>query len=199
MISAFTRLKDYDSAAEQYIELINREPENEEILDEAIAYVKRYGGGAKLLEYYQKLSREAFKNYRWNVVLARLYEANGDLPNALENYRTAIFNQPERIDLYEALGEIYLKMSNLDAALENVEKLLELSNDDEKFIKQKAEILKKLGRTAEAEAEQAKLPAQVKPTPQSLPDRFAKAQNLSATEIENSIGKYDEAFENLLR
>lgn len=199
MISAFTRLKDYDSAAEQYIELINRKPDNEQILEDAIGFVKRYGGGAKLLEYYQKLAREAFKNYRWNVVLARIYEANGDLPAAAENYRAAIFNQPERIELYEALGEIYVKMSNFEAALENVNKLLELSNDDKQFIKQKVEILKKLGRNEEAEAERAKLPAQTLPTPQALTDKFAEAQNLSPGEIEKALEKYDEAFENLLR
>lgn len=199
MISAFTRLKDYDAAAEQYIELINREPENDAILEEAIGFAKRYGGGKKLLEYYQTLAREAFKNYRWNVVLARLYEANGDLPNAAENYRAAIFNQPEMIELYEALGEVYIRTPNLEAALENVEKLLELSNEDEKYIKQKAEILKKLDRKAEADAENAKLPAEAKPTPQNLPDQFAEAQNLPLAETEKAVEKYNEAFENLRR
>lgn len=199
MISAFTQLKDYDSAAEQYIEIINREPENEEILEETIEFVKRYGGGWKLLEYYQKVAREAFKNYRWNVILARLYEANGDFPNAADNYRTAIYNQPEMIELYEALGEIYVKMSNFEAALENVEKLLGLSNENEKHIRRKVEILKKLGKNAEAEAETAKLPAQALPEPQTLPDQFAEAQSLAPAEIEKAVEKYNEAFENLLR
>ena len=45
MIEAFTRLKDYDSAVEQHIEIINRDPDDAENTENAIAYVKRYGGG----------------------------------------------------------------------------------------------------------------------------------------------------------
>lgn len=197
MISAFTRLKDYDSAAEQYIEIINREPENEEILEEAIGFAKRYGGAEKLLEYYRKTAAESFKNYRWNVVLARIYQAKSDLPNAAENYKTAIFNQPEMPELYESLTEIYVKMQNFEAALENVNKLLELSNEDKKYVKQKSQILEKLGRIAEAEAEKAKLPAEDLPKPQTLPDQFAEAQKLRQTETEKAVEKYRQAFENL--
>ena len=51
MIEAFTKLKDYDSAIEQHIEIINREPENEQLTDNAVAYVRRYGGAEKLLNY----------------------------------------------------------------------------------------------------------------------------------------------------
>jgi tetratricopeptide (TPR) repeat protein/Flp pilus assembly protein TadD len=197
MISAFTRLKDYDSAAEQYIEIINRKPEDEENVDEAISFVKRYGGAEKLLEYYKKTAGESFKNYRWNVVLARIYEANGDLANAAENYKTAIFNQPEMPELYESLGEIYVKMQNYEAALGNIEKLLELSGEDKKYIKQKAQILDKLGRTAEAEAERAKLPVEELPKPQTLTEQFAEAQNLKQVEAEKAVEKYRAAFENL--
>jgi cellulose synthase operon protein C len=197
MIAAFTRLKDYDSATEQYIEIINREPENEETLEAAIGFAKRYGGAGKLLEYYEKTAREAFKNYRWNVVLARIYEAHGDFPKAAENYRTAIFNQPEMTELYESLGEIYVKMQNYEAALKNIDKLLELSADDKKYVKQKAQILERLGRKAEAEAEKAKLPAEDRPTPAALPDQFAEAQNLRRVETEKALEKYRQAFENL--
>ncbi|HVE55828.1 MAG TPA: tetratricopeptide repeat protein [Pyrinomonadaceae bacterium] len=197
MISAFTRLKDYDSAAEQYIEIINREPENEETLEEAISFAKRYGGAKKLLEYYKKTAAEAFKNYRWNVVLARIYEANYDLPNAVENYKTAIFNQPEMLELYESLGEIYVKMQNYEAALETINKLLELSNEDQKYIKQKVQILEKLGRKTEAEAEKAKLPAENLPKNQTLSEQFTEAQNLKLYETEKAVEKYRQAFENL--
>ena len=197
MIDAFTRLKDYDAAAEQYIELINREPESEETVEKAIGFAKRYGGGAKLLDYYRKTARESFKNYRWNVVLARIYEATGDLPNAVENYKTAIFNQPEKLELYESLGEIYVKMQNFEAALENLEKLLELSGEDKKYVKQKAQILEKLGKKTEAEAERAKLPAENLPKPQTLPEQFAEAQKLPLAETEKSIEMYRAAFENL--
>ncbi|MGC2236889.1 MAG: tetratricopeptide repeat protein, partial [Pyrinomonadaceae bacterium] len=95
MIDAFTRLKDYKSAIEQHIEIINREPENEQLTENAIAYAQRYGGAETLVDYYRKTSAEAFKNYRWNVVLARIYAANEDFENAVKNYQAAIINQPE--------------------------------------------------------------------------------------------------------
>ncbi|HYX42076.1 MAG TPA: tetratricopeptide repeat protein, partial [Pyrinomonadaceae bacterium] len=87
LIDAFTRLKDYRAAVEQHIEIINRDPEDEANLNAALAYVKRYGGGDTLLAYYQKTAQAAYKNYRWNVVLARIYEAKGDYASAAANYR----------------------------------------------------------------------------------------------------------------
>lgn len=199
MISAFTRLKDYDSAAEQYIEIINREPENEENLEEAVSFARRYGGADRFLEYYRKTAAESFKNYRWNVVLARLYEAKGDLENAAENYRMAIFNQPELPELYESLGAIYEKMQNYEAALQIIGKLLEISGEDKKYIKKKAQILEKLGRKTEADAERAKLSAEDLPKPQTLQEKFAEAANLRQAETEKAVEKYREAFENLLQ
>src|SRR6185295_18258291 len=43
IIEAFTLLKDYSSAVEQHIEIINRDPDDEEQVDAAISYVRRYG------------------------------------------------------------------------------------------------------------------------------------------------------------
>ncbi len=197
MISALTKLKDYDSAAEQYIEIINREPENQETVEEAIRFAKRYGGAAKLTEYYKKTAAEAFKNYRWNVILARIYEANNDLSNAAENYRTAIYNQPEMPELYESLGTIYIKMQNFEAALENLNKLLDVAGENKLYIKQKIQILEKLGKMAEAETEKQKLPVEILPKPQTLTEQFAEAQNLRNSETAKAIELYRQAFETL--
>ncbi len=197
MISAFTQLKDYDSAAEQYIEIINREPENERNLDDAISFVKRYGGAENLLRYYQKTANESFKNYRWNVVLARIYEASNDLPNAAENYRIAIYNQPEMIDLYGSIEQIYTKIQDYENALKTVEKMVELSGDEQKYLKQKIKILEKLGRKLEADAERQKLPVEELPKTQTFQETFVEADKLRNSETEKALEKYREAFENL--
>ncbi|HYP51175.1 MAG TPA: tetratricopeptide repeat protein, partial [Pyrinomonadaceae bacterium] len=196
MIDAFTRLADYPAAIEQHIEIINREPENEELTENAVAYVQRYGGAETLLNYYLKTSAEAFKNYRWNVVLARIYAARKDWENAAKNYRAAIDNQPEMIELYLALADVETARNNFEEAVKNLDTVLELTNDEAQYVKKKIEMLKKAGRLREIEAEKAKLPVEEKkPAPV---DQFAEAQKLQNTEKEKARELYREAFEKLL-
>ncbi len=195
MIDAFTRLKDYQAAVEQHIEIINREPD-EANTENAIRYVQRYGGADVLLNYYQKLSAEAFKNYRWNVVLARLYEARKDSDNAVKNYQTAIVNQPEMPELYLAIAEIETRRNNFDAAIQNMDEVLTLTNDEAKYVKKKIEILKKAGRISEIEAEKAKLPPE--PEKKVETDEFAEARILANSEKEKARQIYREAFAKLL-
>ncbi|HQU83018.1 MAG TPA: tetratricopeptide repeat protein [Pyrinomonadaceae bacterium] len=196
MINAFTRLKDYRSAVEQHIEIINREPENEDLTENAIRYVQRYGGAETLLNYYLKTSAEAFKNYRWNLVLARIYEANKDLENAAKSYKNAIQNQPEMFELYLALSEIETKRSNFGAAIENINEVLTLTNDQAEYVKKKIEILKKAGRFGEIEAEKAKLPAEEEKKIDT--NDFAEAKKLESTEKEKAREVYRTAFAKLL-
>lgn len=195
MIDAFTRTKDFRSAIEQHIETINREPENEELTENAVRYVKRYGGADVLRDYYLKLSAEAFKNYRWNVVLARIYEADGDTPNAVANYEAAAVNQPEMPELYLAIADLETKRGNYDAALKNLDTVLELTNDAPVHVKKKIEILKRAGRAAEIEAEQAKLPAETEK--KITTNEFAEARNLAAGEKEKARELYRQAFAKL--
>src|SRR6185369_14225087 len=194
MISAFTHLKDYASAVEQHIEIINREPDNEEQVDAAINYVKRYGGGDTLLNYYQRTSQQAFKNYRWNVVLARIYEAQGDVTSAVQQYRAAIDNQPEMIELYDSLADIYTRSKDYDSALVALRKAEELSNDQPQQIKRTVAILEKAGRKSEAEAERRKLPQEnVKPL--SVSDQFAEAAQLRNSDLKTAVETYRRAYE----
>jgi Flp pilus assembly protein TadD len=194
MIGAFTHLKDYASAIEQHIEIINRDPDNEEQVDAAINYVRRYGGGDTLLSYYQRTSQQAFKNYRWNVVLARIYEAQGDVTNAVRQYRAAIDNQPEMIELYDSLADIFTRAKDYDSALSALRKAQELSNDEPQQVKRTIAVLEKAGRLREAEAERRKLPQEnVKPL--SASDQFAAAAHLRKTDLKNAVETYRRAYE----
>ncbi len=198
MIAAFTRLKDYKSAIEQHIEIINRDPQDEEKLDAAIAYAARYGGADELLNYYLRTSRQAYKNYRWNVVLARIYEARGDTSAAVENYRAAIGNQPEMLELYDGLADVYARAKNYDAAAETLDKACELSNDDLTYVKRRIEMLEKAGRHAEADAARLKLPAAAPtPTQSGIKDQFAEAARLRGVEKEKAVAAYRQAFDAL--
>lgn len=192
MIDVFTRLRDFKSAIEQHIEIINREPEDDELTENAVRYVKRYGGADVLRDYYLKLSAEAFKNYRWNVVLARIYEADNDTGNAVKNYEAAIVNQPEMLELYLAIADLELKRNNFDAALKNLDTVLELTNDAPEYVKKKIGILKRAGRLAEAETEQSKLPAEEEK--KVTTSEFAEAGKLDFGDKEKKRALYRAAF-----
>ena len=193
MIEAFTLLKDYSSAVEQHIEIINRDPDDEGQVDAAISYVRRYGGGDTLLNYYQRVSREAYKNYRWNVVLARVYDAKGDLANAARQYHAALDNQPEMTELYDSLVDVYTRAKDYDAALGALRKAQELSNDDPNYIKRVVGLLEKAGRTREAEVERRKLPPD-ETRKLSVSDQFAEAARLRRTNLRTAIENYRNAF-----
>lgn len=193
MIEAFTRLKDYAPAVEQHIEIINRDPEDEGNVDAAINYVKRYGGADTLLNYYQRTAQQAYKNYRWNVVLARIYEAKGDLANAAGQYRAALDNQPEMLELYDALADVCTRAKDYDGALASLNKAVELSNDDPQYIKRVVEVLEKAGRHREAEIERQKLPRE-ESKKLSVSDQFAEAARLRGSEKKRAAATYREAF-----
>jgi tetratricopeptide (TPR) repeat protein len=197
MIDAFTRLKDYDAAIEQHIEIINREPEDEENVEAAIDYARRYGGADTLLAYYRRTSAEAYKNYRWNVVLARLYDAGNDLPSAAQNYRDAIANQPEMVELYDALADVYTRMKNIDAALAALNRAAELTNDDPQYIRRRVEVLEKAGRLREAAEARRKLP-DIAPKSETARDHFADAARLRNVEKSKAVAAYRLAFDTFL-
>ncbi|HEY0367224.1 MAG TPA: tetratricopeptide repeat protein [Pyrinomonadaceae bacterium] len=194
MIGAFTRLKDYASAVEQHIEIINRDPDDEEYVDAAINYVRRFGGGDTLLNYYQRTSQQAFKNYRWNVVLARIYDAQGDVTNVVRQYRAAIDNQPEMIELYDSLADVFTRAKDYDSAIGALRKAQELSNDDPQQVKRTIAVLEKAGRQHEADAERRKLPHE-NVQPLSVSDQFAAAAQLRGSDLENAVDTYRRAYE----
>lgn len=198
MIEAFTELNDYEAAIEQHIEIINRDPADEAHVEAAIAYARRYGGTERLLAYYLQTASQAYKNYRWNVVLARLYDAQNDLPNAAQNYRVALQNQPEMPELYDALADVETRLKNYDAALEALNKAAELAGDDPPRIKRIIETLEKAGRHREAETARQRLP-QEEPKKQTLADQFAEAAKLRGSEKAQAAAAYRQAFEALLK
>ncbi|MBX7219970.1 MAG: tetratricopeptide repeat protein [Blastocatellia bacterium] len=189
MIAAFTDLKDFDSAIEQHIEIINRNPEDETYLNAALEFTKRYGGGDKLLAYYQQTAAQAFKNYRWNLVLARIYEAKGDLPQAVQNYRTALANQPEMVDLHLGLASLLTRQNDFSGAVTALTKAAELSNDAPDTLKLLIAALEKAGRTAEADRVRARLPKETAP-PLTLAEQMAAASRLRFTEKEKAVAAY---------
>ncbi len=197
LINSFTRLADYHSAIAQHIEIINRLPDDEENIESAIKYVRRYGGAEKLSAYYKKLAEDAYKNYRWMLVLARIYEADKDFEKSAENYKLAIHNQPEMVELYVALAGVYEKAKNTDAAIETMDKVLELTNETPNYLKRKIEILENAGRKEEAELVREKMTGIKRNETKNPTEEFAEAARLSETEKAKAIEAYRNAFNKL--
>lgn len=194
VIESFTQLRDYKSAVEQHIEIINRDPDDEENVKAAIQYVKRYGGGDTLVEYYTKTSEQAFKDYRWNLVLARIYEAKGDFASSTANLRKAIVNQPEMIELRIELADVCLKAKDYKSAIDALDRARELSNDDPQYLRRLVDVYEKAGRKREADAMRAKLPVE-KPKTKTLSEQFAEASALRGKERAKAIETYRKAFD----
>jgi tetratricopeptide (TPR) repeat protein/Flp pilus assembly protein TadD len=194
VIESFTTLRDYKSAVEQHIEIINRDPDDEENVNAAIQYVKRYGGGDTLMEYYRKTSEQAFKDYRWNLVLARIYEAKGDFANSAANLRKAVVNQPEMIELQVELADVSLKAKDYKSAIEALDRARELSNDDPQYLRRLIDAYEKAGRQREADAARAKLPVE-KPGAKTLGEQFAEAAALRGKERAKAVDAYRKAFD----
>lgn len=194
VIESFTQLRDYTSAVEQHIEIINRDPDDEENVETALKYVRRYGGADKLIEYYTKTSEQAFKDYRWNLALARIYEAKSDWANSTANLRKAIINQPEMIELHSELAEVCLKAKDFKSAIDALNRARELSNDDPQYLRRLVDAYEKAGRKSEADAARAKLPVE-KPKAKTLSEQFAEASMLRGRERAKAIETYRKAFD----
>src|SRR5262249_57962419 len=93
MIRTLDTLGKYADALDQHIEIINSFPEDSDRLATAIEYAERHSLIERLVGYYEKLSKESNKNYRWQLVLGRIYERRGNLTGAGEQYRVAVLNE----------------------------------------------------------------------------------------------------------
>ncbi len=196
VIEAFTQLHDYSSAIEQHIEIINRNPDDGESLNAAIEYAKRYGGADAMIAYYAKTSQQSFKDYRWNLVLARLHDSKGDWPNAKAQMRQAINNQPEMIELHSELAEMAKRAKDFNLAIEELKLCAERTNDDPAYVRLLADAYDKAGRTKDAVAARAKLPVEkAQPTPKTISDQFAVAASLSREQRAKAIATYRQAFD----
>ncbi|HUK91839.1 MAG TPA: tetratricopeptide repeat protein, partial [Blastocatellia bacterium] len=117
MIATLTGLGKYQEALDQYIEVINSFPEDSSGLDTALEYADRHNLTPRLVGYYEKLAKDSYKNYRWELVLGRIYEDQGNLPGASEQYRLAIVNEPQRPDLRFSLASTLTRQRRYDEAI----------------------------------------------------------------------------------
>lgn len=149
-IPALTRLRDFNGAVDQYIELAKRSPEDEGLVRTAARYAAANGAKDRLLAYFAKAETDSPRDARWPVVRARLEHEFGSYPAALAAWSRAVSLRPERTDLLMARGDLETRLLRFEEAAATYQKLYELSYRNPVWLERVAETRARQGRTQEA-------------------------------------------------
>ncbi|MEK6407137.1 MAG: tetratricopeptide repeat protein [Acidobacteriota bacterium] len=150
MIRALDSLGKYQEAVDQHIEIINSFPEDTDRLAAAIEYAEQHSLIERLVGYYEKLSKESNKNYRWQLVLGRIYERRGNLAGAAEQYRIAVLNEPQRSELRFTLASVLTRQRRYDEAIATLREGWTLAGRDPQWLIEVARIQVQQGQRDEA-------------------------------------------------
>ncbi len=150
LIPALTRLKDDAGAVAQYIEILNRYPEDEGLAQEASAYAERHGRSKQLLDYYVKATADSPKDYRWPMVLARVQTYFEDYPAAIASYTKAAKVRPDRSDLLIARAALEERLMRFDEAVQTYTQVYDLTYQNPQWMEKVAELRARQGQTEPA-------------------------------------------------
>jgi predicted Zn-dependent protease len=178
LIPALARLDDYPGAVDQYIEIINVFPEDENVVTEAALYAARYKRQRQLMDYYAKTIQQSPRDYRWSMVLARVQTSLEDFPGAIETYAKAIAIRPDRADLRIARAGLAERMMRFDDAIGEYERVYQLAYKEPKWMEKIAEIRARQGKAAEAVA--ALKTALIDGRPEKAENYFEAARRLES-------------------
>lgn len=176
LIPALARLKDYSGAIDQYIEVINKYPEDESLTTEAALFAQRYGQGDRLAGFYTKTVVNSPKDPRWAVVLARLQTNLENYPAAIDAYGKAIAIRPDRVELRTARAGLNERLLHFDEAAADYEKLYELQYHNANWMEKVAETRARQGK-ADATIQALKM-ALIDGRPESAANQFEVARRL---------------------
>jgi predicted Zn-dependent protease len=176
LIPALTRLNDYPGAVDQYIELVNVYPEDENLVNEAALHALRYKRQAQLVDFYSKTVQQSPRDYRWSMVLARMQTSLEDFPAAIDTYGKSITIRPDRTDLRIARAGLAERLMRFDDAVSDYERLYQLAYKDPKWMEKIAEVRARQGRTDDAVA--ALKTGLIDPGPERASNYFEVARRL---------------------
>ena len=140
LIPALTRLNQFSQALDQYIELINRYPEDEGLIHEAATYATRNNLQSQITSYYAKAAADSPKDYRWPMVTARIDTTFENFDTAIAAYTAALKIRPDRVDLYAGRGALEERLMRLSDAEKTYSAIWELSYRDAHWLDKVAEL-----------------------------------------------------------
>ncbi len=150
LIPVLARQKDFNGAVDQYIELVNRFPEDDSLAREAARFSAANGMQAKLTGFYTKATSDSPKDYRWPLVLSRLQAEFNDLDGSLASLAKATAIRPDRTDLMIARARIEERSLRFEDALKSYQKIWDLSYHDPAWLEKVGEQHLRAGRTDQA-------------------------------------------------
>ncbi|MGD1158141.1 MAG: hypothetical protein ABSA41_20295 [Terriglobia bacterium] len=147
LIPALARLKDFAGAVDQYIEILDKYPEDEGLAQEAAAFADHNARRKQLLDYYTKATADSPKDFRWPMVLARIQTYFEDYAEAIVSYVRARTVRPDRTDLLTAQANLEERLMRFDDALKSYSRLYELTYENPAWMEKIAELHAREGRT----------------------------------------------------
>lgn len=176
LIPSLTRMKNYSGAVDQYIELINKYPEDESLVTEAALYALRYQRRQQLEDFYAKTVAKSPRDYRWSMVLARMQTNLEEYPAAIETYAKAIAIRPDRSDLLIARAELEERLMRFDDAVADYQRIYQLTYKAPQWMEKIATVRARQGKIDETVA--ALEAARITGRPQNPSNYFEVARRL---------------------
>jgi Tfp pilus assembly protein PilF len=152
LIPALTRLKDYAGAVDQYIEIVNKFPEDDGLVNETALYAQKYSREKQLTDYYANTIKQSPKDFRWPMVLAKTETQLEHYPAAIDAYTLAIQMRPDRADMRTARAELLERTMRFDEAAADYQRLYELNYHDTRWMEKLATVRARQGRVSETVA-----------------------------------------------
>jgi len=180
LIPALTELGQHSEALDQYIEIINRFPEDEGLVQEAALYADKQGRRPQLEDFYVKTTTDSPRDVRYHVVLARVRTHFEDLPGSVAAYRGALDVRPDRTDVWQSKATLEERMLHFEAALDSYRELYDLDYENPRWMEKIAEMHARRGERAEAVA--AVKRALIEGRPERSENYFDAAARLEAWE-----------------
>ena len=190
VIPALARLKDFAGGVDQYIEIINKFPGDEGLVQEAAGFSGRNGRGKQLLDYYTKTAADSPKDFRWPMVVARIDAFFEDYPAAIASYARARAIRPDSTALLTAQAGLEERLMRFDDALKSYSRLYELAYQNPTWMEKVAELQARQGRTDAAVAALKKALIEGRPEKPDL--YFAVAERLAGWNLLDQARQFAE-------
>jgi cellulose synthase operon protein C len=147
---ALTKLGHYQDALDQYIEILNRFPDDPTLANEVANYAEAHSLADRLTGYYEKTAQASPKDYRWPLVLGRVDRALRRYPEAIVAFTQASHIRPDRPDLLIDKVDLETRLLHFDDAIKTNQQLYELTYHNSQYLDAQAELQARLGKKAEA-------------------------------------------------